>query len=293
MFHQIKSALKRVPHIRTLFQTQAARKLQYGLRLRFGPRQNYTYTQFLRLPTQYQVLCGPVMALATKWRGESEIRITVMGCSYGAEAYSIASMVRAKHPRLKFAIRAFDLDQTVIAKARVATYTYNEIANSARVSPEFVDFTFDRKERNGEAVYEVKPGIRSLVSFAPADALDPKLAESIGKADILFAQNFLYHLKPPLCRAAFCNLVTLLDSPGVMFIDGTDLGLKTGLVTRFGLFPLDRSIEEIHAEAYRERGASWPAIYWGLEQLDRTRRDWKTRYSTIFLKDERVAPEIR
>lgn len=286
MLSRIKDVLKRAPLVPSISHTRTARKLQYSLRLRFGKRQNYTYTQFLRLPTQYKILCRPVIELAKKWRGDREIRIAVMGSSYGAEAYSIASTIRASHPQLKFAVRAFDLDTAVIAKARVATYTYNEVANAARVSPEFVAFTFDRRDKDGVTLYAVKPEIRSLVTFAPADALDPRLAAAVGKADIVFAQNFLYHLRPSVCRAAFVNLATLVDSHGVMFLDGMDLGLKTRLVNRFGLLPLDQAIEEIHAEAYRERGASWPGIYWGLEELNRSRPDWKTRYATIFVRED-------
>ena len=62
-----------------------------------------------------------------------------------------------------------------------------------------------------------------------------------------------------------------------------DLDTKAGLVTQHRLVPLDWNIAEIHDTDDMRRSA-WPWYYWSLEPISRCRRDYLTRYSTIFLK---------
>jgi hypothetical protein len=110
------------------------------------------------------------------------------------------------------------------------------------------------------------------------------LKRNIGVADIVFAQNFLFHLKPSMSAKAFNNIATLLDRRAAFFIDGMDIGLRSRLTRKNNLVPLEYRIEEIHNEARRVRASGWPYQYWGLEPFTSTRKDWQRRYSTIFLR---------
>jgi hypothetical protein len=76
-----------------------------------------------------------------------------------------------------------------------------------------------------------------------------------------------------------------MQSRAALFVDGMDLGLRRKLTRIHGLEPLDYRIEEIHNEARRERGTAWPYEYWGLEPFSKSKRDWKRRYATIFLRE--------
>jgi chemotaxis methyl-accepting protein methylase len=214
-------------------------------------------------------------------RPERELRIVVLGASNGAEAYTIASTLLAHpDPAVRFSIHAYDIDAEMIEEARRARYTREAVHDNPRLDERFLSSTF---ERDGD-FYVVRPEVARHVRVAHADVFDPALAAHVGRADIVFVQNVLYHFKPREAARAFRNIVGLLAERAVLFVDGMDLALRTKLTAACGLSPLDYRIEEIHEDAHRVRGSSYPYVYFGLEPLRRDTPDWKRRYATIFVK---------
>jgi chemotaxis methyl-accepting protein methylase len=242
-------------------------------------RTNSHFTGFLRLPTQFEALVGPVMAhLERRPTRRGSLNICVLGCSNGAEAYTIASVLRRQHPNLAFKVHGYDIDGDIVAKARTARYEPDEIYNNKIITAEFVATTFD-EERGG---FVVKPHIAERVEFDTGDVLSTDLAQRVGPCDIVFAQNFLFHLKRDAARLALANIGNVLAPGAVLFADGVDLDLRRAFVRKRGLVPLNHEIERIHNEARRARAVGWPYSYWGLEPFLDTRSDWQSHYSTIF-----------
>ena len=272
------NGLGSIPGASVLRDTVIWRRLRHRMSLLVGPRTNSHFTGFLRLPTQFEALVGPVVNELVRRRGGA-LRICILGCSNGAEAYTVSSLLRRHHPDLAFSIRGYDIDPACVDQARTARYAHDEIFNNKIITPEFVDYTF---QRDGES-YVVKPHIAERAIFDTADVLSPGLAREIGEQDIVFAQNFLFHLKPAQARIALENISRLTCSGSALFLDGVDLNLRRGFVHKKGYAPLDFQIEQIHNEARRARAVGWPYEYWGLEPFLTTRRDWKTRYATIVL----------
>lgn len=277
--HGIGSVLRRTPLIHAFLKTGAWRSLRYQIALH-GERQHYTFTHFLRLPNQFEALAGPVVDHLASAGADRELEIVDIGCSTGAEPYSIASVLLRRRPALRFHIRAYDVDTAVLAQAQSARYSAKEVFENKAITAEFVDGTFDRRAD----AYFVKPQIARCVTFGVGDVLDPRLVEAVGKADIVLAQNLLFNFPPHLARQGFANLCTLLRSPAALFIDGVDIGMRERLTRAAGLAPLEYRIEEIHEDARRLRGSSWPWHYWGLESFDASRKDRLQRYATVFLK---------
>jgi len=245
--------------------------------LRLAPRNNHLFTQFCRLPTQMEILAGPVLDLL-RIGSRDDLRIVVFGCSIGAEPYSIASIVRTRRPDVRVSIECFDIDADVIARARVGRYSREELTG-AHVTPDFIDRTFDT---TGDG-FTVKPEIAAGVSFAVGDVLDETLIDSLRGADVVVAQNFLYHLPRPVARSAFANLFALLKPRSALLVDGADLDMRTRLTDEAGLEPCVTELEKIHAESRITRGYVWPRVYWSLEPFDSRRPDAVRRYATIFL----------
>jgi len=289
----VKAVLKRIPGVTAMANARPLRPLRHLVVRWIDARRNCRYTRFLRAPTQYAALAGPVAALLVPSVRDRPLEIVVLGCSNGAEPCSIASTLLASCPGLEFAIQAYDIDDEVLARARAGVYTREEVlvgcADGAHlhrgepndaVDGEFVRRTF---EVQGER-FSVRPRVGDRIRFGVANALDPELPTRAGRADVVFAQNFLYHLGRDDCERAFENVCRLLRPSAALFVDGMDLDLRQALTRRHGLVPLDFEIEAIHAELRRERGWAWPTLYWGLEPLSRYRRDWKRRYATIFIR---------
>jgi len=287
MIGALRQTAKRLPGVPALLDTKLYKRVRHRIALMTGPRENSVFTGFCRLPTQFHALTGPVIDFLGEDARKRPLEIVLFGSSNGAEPYTIASLILTARPDLAFRISAFDIDPEIIAKARGACYSADEdVYNNRAISDDFVERTFDRTAEG----LEVKSEIARHVTFEVADALDPQLHKRVGHADILVAQNFLFHLEPGASRTALHNLCTLLRPRSALLADGTDLNIRQAVTRSLGLVPLDYKLEEIHNEARWARAEGWPDAYWGLEPFMTTSRDWKRRYATIFLKGATTGP---
>ena len=208
MIGVVRQAAKKLPGCSRLRESKIYKRLRHKASLMTNPRENSTFTGFYRLPSQFDALTGPVTDFLREEGPDAALNIIVFGCSNGAEPYTIASVLKTTNPELDFSISAFDIDPEIIKRAQSACYSPESEIYNNRVIPEtFVDRTFDR----GSEFHRVKESIAKHVRFDLADALDPDLRRKIGGADILFAQNFLFHMKPRIARVALRNLCTLLN----------------------------------------------------------------------------------
>jgi chemotaxis methyl-accepting protein methylase len=270
---------KKMPLAEGAIKTQTWQDIRHRITLLTSDRTVATFTGFFRLLTQFEALSGPVLDTLFAGGALRPLKVIVIGCSKGVEAYSIASVLKDQHPGLGFKVFAYDVNNEVIEKAKSGRYAPDEV-NTKRIPASYIDATFDREND----LYLIKKAIAETVSFDIADALDPNLNTTIGTADIVFAQNFLVHMKPKTATRAFNNIYSLLNPKAVLFVDGMDVDLRYSLTRKYNLDPLMYKIEEIHIEARVARGVGWPYSYWGLEPFSTNRRGWQRRYSTIFVK---------
>src|SRR6266850_196462 len=190
LYRSAKFIAKQIPHLEKHRDWVAWRIFRHWIALRVDPRVNSTFTGFLRLPSQFEALTGPVVNYLKKERSSSPIRIVVMGCSNGAEVYTIASMLMARCPGIEFLIDAYDINPDICEKARSACYNAGEVLNNHLLTAEFIQATFEVRDDT----YRVKENVAARAKFHIADVLSPELMKRVGQCDILFAQNFLFHL---------------------------------------------------------------------------------------------------
>jgi chemotaxis methyl-accepting protein methylase len=260
-------------------QTTSWRRFRHSVALLANKRINSHFTGFVRLPTQFEALSGPVIsALSQKICTAKRLQIAVLGCSNGAEAYSVASILRRRHPNLDFDVRGYDIDPDCVQIAKGGRYHTDEIFNNRVLPRDFVCSTFNQID----GAFVVKEDIARHVRFDVCDVRSRYLFDTVGPCDIVFAQNVIFHLKRPVARMALRNIATLLRRGSALFIDGVDLDVRARFTEQMGLHPLTYELEQIHNEARRARGVGWPYQYWGLEPfLDVP--DPARRYATIFL----------
>lgn len=243
---------------------------------------SHTYTCFYRSPAQLRALSGPVMDfLRGAGKSGERLEIVLMACSNGAEVYTLASWLTQQLPKLDFHITASDLHQSMVDRAATGEYSADEALQSEYITPEFVNFTFDRK---GD-LYVVKPELRAKTTFTQADLLDSAgLSERFGPAQIVLAQNVLFHLSPAGARSAFNSLYKMLTKKGVLLVEGMDQALRVELTKEYGLLPLQDDLRKIYSETRVHTPPDWWNYYWGSEPYFPLRRDRDRRYGTIFLK---------
>jgi chemotaxis protein methyltransferase CheR len=242
-------------------------------------RRNYLFTHFCRLPTQLDALSGPVCTMLLSPDSDREIRIVLFGSSIGAEPFSFAWAL-SRRQGVRFRIEAYDIEPEVVARARAGRFSPEEVTRNTALPPAFLAEAF---ESSGDGLM-IKPHLSAFVRFEVGDVLDSALIARLGRADIVVAQNFLYHLSRPDAARALRHLCGLLKPQAALFVDGADLDLRSRLTIEAGLDPLPFEVQRIHEEARVERGYAWPRIYWGLEPFDGTRPDALRRYATIFVR---------
>ena len=251
---------------------------------RFSNREQSESTWFLRNETLLLTLRELVMQ---SFKPDDQIRLCVIGCSTGAEMYSILWALRSACPNLKILPIGIDISEAAVAKAKAARYTRQDseilrgfLGSEPRPLPE--ETILGLFEICGDEL-TIKHWIREGAHFQVADARDPQLPQKLGLQDVVVANNFLIHMKPPLAKACLANVVRLVRPGGIFVCRGVDLDVRERAVREFGLIPVAAQIEEIHnSELDVDARHWWPWRYFGLEPLSKRRKNWIQRYASIF-----------
>src|ERR1700729_1671513 len=107
-------------------------------------RMSYFYTSFFR----NKPLLELARRLCDQHDNGSRIMITVLGCSIGAEVYSLLWTIRSKRPDLKIVVNAVDLSKEALEFARTGDYSsqlslFTDAAVLAPVSMKEMSELFD------------------------------------------------------------------------------------------------------------------------------------------------------
>jgi SAM-dependent methyltransferase len=143
-----------------------------------------------------------------------------------------------------------------------------------------------------EAMFEVegdqariKPWLKEGINWIRGDAGDPKLGRSLGPQDMVVANRFLCHMAPAAAEKTLRNIARLVKPGGYLFVSGIDLDVRTRVAHEMGWKPVTDLTKDIH-EGDASLRSGWPFEYWGLEPFCESRRDWRTRYASVFQIEE-------
>ncbi len=248
----------------------------------YASRRVFVGTFFLRNRPALELM----RRLVERKGGGSEVNIAVLGCSIGAEVYSIMWTLRSAVSRGKVRLCATDISPKILNFAEKGVY-HQKTGEFLGTPPDesiFERLTDSEKQElfdwdNGDAT--VKPGLRNGITWQVRDALDPQLAQVLGPQDIVVANNFLCHLPRTDAEKCLRNIAGLLRPGGYLFVAGVDLDIRTKVARDLGWKPVAELREEIHDGDPSIRGG-WPWAWWGLEPLNRSRKDWEWRYTSVF-----------
>jgi chemotaxis methyl-accepting protein methylase len=223
-----------------------------------------------------------IRELATRQAQDRPVRIAVLGCSNGAEVFSIAWAIRSARPAVRIELQAVDLSAEAIEASRRGRYPDG-------LSGLTKDFLFHRMSASEIAemfddegeTRRIKPWLTEGISWHLGDATDPRTAGALGVHDIVVANRFLCHLRPADAERCLRSTARLVAPGGFLFVSGVDLDVRTKVSQELGWASWPERIEEIH-EGDPSLRTGWPCKYWGLEPIDKARADWKVRYASVF-----------
>jgi PAS domain S-box-containing protein len=146
-------------------------------------------TEFFRDPAVFQFLETDILPKLIRDKAAGlPLRLWVVGCSTGQEAYSMAILVhealaRAGSDRL-VQIFASDIDPEAVAEARDGVYRDTKGLSAQRLEQYF---------KREDGVWRVTPDLRGMVTFTVQDVLsDPPFS----RLDLVSCRNLLIYLKP-------------------------------------------------------------------------------------------------
>jgi len=170
-------------------------------------------TGFFREPEVFQTLGEKVFPQLVRKRAAFDpVRVWVLGCSTGQEAYSIAMSylefaARTRSP-LPLQLFASDLNEQILEKARAGLYSKNQVAE---ISPERLRRFFVEEEGG----YRVSKSVRELCVFARHNVLyDPPFS----RMDMVSCRNLLMYLDPQAEKTVVPTLHYSLKPSGFLLL---------------------------------------------------------------------------
>ena len=145
------------------------------------------------------------------------VKIASAACSSGQEAYSMAMILKEilfDLTRFRVQIYAFDISDDIITAASRGEYSKFEVQRglSDQKINNYFDCVGDR--------YQVKPELRSIVSFSKQNLLKP--VNAIAKYNIIFCRNVVNYFEDKDRALLFDNLATMLLPKGILVIGATE-----------------------------------------------------------------------
>ena len=185
---------------------------EYARRLRadaaeldaFLDRVTINVSQLWRHPEQWKALAATILP---ELAARGSVSAWSAGCSYGAEAYTLAAVCREAIPQARVDIRGTDLDHRMVARARAGRFGADDARGAPRRS-------LARFFPGGQASDE----LRRLVTFETGDLLRMRVPRR--RYDLVLCRNTVIYFTEEVRDALHARLVDSL-APGGYLVVGT------------------------------------------------------------------------
>ncbi|MBW8300564.1 MAG: hypothetical protein K0M60_13265 [Hydrogenophaga sp.] len=242
------------------------------------------YTWFMRNPPLLKALS----VLVNGRKPRNHLKVASIGCSTGAELYSLLYILRRDHPDLVITGAGIDLSAAVVHAAQAGIYRPDQFAaaNALFVEgrPEVMSADISSLaeilEQNGDGTLSVHDWLKEGTRWLTGDATDPNLMTVLPQQDIVLVNNVIGPMEDAAAEACLLNVMKLVLPGGYLVVDGIDLDLKTRIMMGSDFAPARISQESIWNADTSKIG--WPWIRWGREPWDNRVPNSRWRYSCVF-----------
>ncbi len=171
-------------------------------------------TELMRNPSLFGDLAQSVLPELIAARRGLPLSVWSAGCSYGAEAITLAMLLRDAPGTPSYRIKGTDLDLSVLAKANAGMFS---AADMASVPHELRQRHFISIDDN---TFMPMPDLRRSVQFAKHDLLaDPYPADTY---DLILCRNVLIYFTDAAKQRIYQGFFQALRPDGVLFVGGTE-----------------------------------------------------------------------
>ena len=206
--------------IRTFAQRQGMELLDYLTVLKgdkdevasFLDKVTINVSQLWRNPDQWERLERTVIPELAAQTGK--LRIWSAGCSYGAEAYTLAALARHAAPNARTEILGTDIDPRIVARARAGVFS-QEDARDAK--PALLKRFFDQQ---ADGSWAARPELKQLTKFEQGDLL--RLRVRPAAYDLVLCRNTVIYFTDEVRDALHARLVESLRPGGYLVVGATE-----------------------------------------------------------------------
>ena len=167
-------------------------------------------SQLWRHPDQWARLEG---GLLQELAAGGRLRAWSAGCSYGAEACTLAAICNQVIPKATVRIVGTDIDQRMIARAKIGEFSDAD----ARTAPAAAMERWFERTPNG---WRAKPPLQSMTAFEVGDLL--KLRPAASSYELIMCRNTVIYFADQIRDDLHARFTHALRPGGVMVIGGTE-----------------------------------------------------------------------
>ncbi|WP_409251182.1 CheR family methyltransferase [Bacillus sp. SCS-153A] len=176
----------------------------------FLDRMTINVTEFYRNEKRWAVLQDKI--LPRLLAQNDRLKIWSAACSTGEEPYTIAMVLSNYLPLSQISIKATDIDENAIAKAKIGVYperALNEVP--AHIQQRYFS-------KNGD-FYSVSPEVKNRVSFKKHNLLADRYESN---HDLIVCRNVMIYFTEEAKEEIYHNFSSALRPGGVLFVGSTE-----------------------------------------------------------------------
>jgi chemotaxis protein methyltransferase CheR len=177
----------------------------------FLDRVTINVSQLWRHPEQFEVLEKHVLPELAR---QGRVRAWSAGCSYGAEAFTLAAVCMSTVPKANLTITGVDIDPRMIERARLGVFS---AADARSVKPGLMDTWFTKRP---DGSYEALPALRALTRFEVGDLL--RVRPRPAAYDLVMCRNTVIYFNDEVRDALHGRLAGALRAGGYLVVGATE-----------------------------------------------------------------------
>jgi chemotaxis protein methyltransferase CheR len=167
-------------------------------------------SQLWRNPEQWELI---QTQLLPELGQDGQVRAWSAGCSYGAEAYTLATICHVALPGKRVSIQGTDIDKRMVERARLGVFSEDD----ARSAPEkLMKIGFERVEEGWRA----KLNLRAIARFDVGDLLQMQLRPAA--YDLILCRNTVIYFAEPIRDELHARLADAVRPGGYLVIGSTE-----------------------------------------------------------------------
>jgi chemotaxis protein methyltransferase CheR len=180
---------------------------------RFLDRVTINVSQLWRNPEQWEVLAERILPDLAATGTASRVRCWSAGCSFGAEAYTLAAVARRALPTAQISILGTDIDARMVARAREGVFTADD-ARDAPTATLAAHFTMV------DGAWHASAELKRLVRFEQGDLL--RIEPMHSAFDLVLCRNTVIYFTEEVRDALHGRLAASLRPGGRLVVGATE-----------------------------------------------------------------------